>query len=184
MQHVAFVKDNFFKAILLYSSTHRTGDSNFIKNLFQETFEKYNLLNGVDPINILSDGGSENKGELLTWIHNIEAPPVVSKITAQTKDFPFSNAMPDSTHSIYKTEFMHGKLSLNTLVHLQDLERFVEYYNNQRYPTKLYGYTTMEIIGGKIPDKNRFKEQILVARKDRIQANQQFNCSAVTSCNS
>lgn len=182
IQKVAFVKDNFSKAILHYSSTDGKAGSKFIKNLFTETFEKYQLLNTVSPINILSDGGSENKGELLTWIEKIQAPPIVSKITAQTKDFPFSNSMSESTHSIYKTEFMNGKLSLNTQTHLQDLERFVQYYNYQRYPTELYGYTTMEIIQGKIPDKHRFTAQILEARQQRIITNQQFNdCNAVVS---
>lgn len=183
MQKVAFVKDNFSKAILHYSSTNGKAGSEFIRNLFQETFEKYQLLNNVSPINILSDGGSENKGELLTWVQNIQAPPTVTKITAQTKDFPFSNSMSESTHSIYKTEFMRGKLSLNTQTHLQDLARFVQYYNYERYPTELYGYTPMEIIKGKKPDKDRFKEQILEARQQRIIANQQFNnCGSAISC--
>lgn len=80
---------------------------------------------------------------------------------------------------------MNGKLSLNIQSHLQDLERFVHYYNYERYPTELYGYTTMEIIQGKILDKDRFKEQIVEARKSRVIANQQFNdCSSAMSCNS
>ncbi|WP_028891549.1 hypothetical protein [Tenacibaculum sp. 47A_GOM-205m] len=142
-------------------------------------------MNTVSPINILSDGRNENKGELLTWVQKIQAPPIVNKITAQTKEFPFSNSMSESTHSIYKTEFKRGKYYLNTQTHLQDLERFVKYYNHERYPTELYGYTTMEIIQGKIPDKDRFKEQILEARKNRIITNQQFNdCSSVMSCKS
>lgn len=184
VQKVAFVKDNFSKAVLHYSSTDGKAGSNFIKNLFLETFERYNLLGKTKPINILSDGGSENNGELLTWIQNIQSPPIVTKITAQTKDSPFSNSVSESTHSIYKTEFMRGKYSLNTQTHLQDLERFVAYYNHERYPTELYGYTTMEIIEGKTPDKDRFAAQILLARKSRVEANQQFNdCSSAMSCN-
>ena len=109
---------------------------------------------------------------------------MVTKITAQTKEFPFSNSMSESTHSIYKTEFKNGKLSLNTQMHLQDLERFVQYYNYERYPTELYGYTPMEIIQGKVPDKNRFKQQILLARKNRVSSNQQFNdCTKIMACN-
>ncbi|TDQ30377.1 hypothetical protein [Tenacibaculum caenipelagi] len=183
VQKVAFVKDNFSRAILHYSSTNGKAGSNFIKNLFLETFDKYQLLNKMNPINILSDGGSENKGEFLTWIQNIQAPPIVTKITAQTKDFPFSNSMSESTHRIYKTEFMRGKYSLNTQTHLQDLKQFVDYYNHHRYPTELYGYTTMEILKGKVPDKDRFKEQIQEARKKRIEVNQKFNdCVSAISC--
>lgn len=154
MQKVAFVKDNFSKGILHYDSTSGKAGSEFIKNLFAETFSKYNLLNAIKPINILSDGGSENKGELLSWIQNIQAPPTVTKITAQTKDFPFSNSMSESTHRIYKTEFLHGKYSLNEKTHLKDLDRFVEYYNHHRYPTDLFGLTPIDVVNGKTPDKN------------------------------
>ncbi|WP_339883497.1 hypothetical protein [Polaribacter vadi] len=185
VQKVAFVKDNFSKGILHYSSTNRKAGSEFIKNLFAETFAKYNLLNALKPINILSDGGSENKGELLSWINTIQAPLVVTKITAQTKDFPFSNSMSESTHSIYKTEFLHGKYSLNEKTHLKDLERFVEYYNHHRYPTDLFGLTPLEVVNGKIPDKNYFKEKIQEARKNRVLVNQQFNdCKIAIGCNS
>lgn len=76
VQKVAFVKDNYSKGILHYSSTHGKAESEFIANLFAETFTKYILLNAIKPINILSDGGGENKGELLSWVQNIQAPPV------------------------------------------------------------------------------------------------------------
>ena len=142
------------RQILHYDSTSGKAGSEFIKNLFAETFSKYNLLNAIKPINILSDGGSENKGELLSWIQNIQAPPTVTKITAQTKDFPFSNSMSESTHRIYKTEFLHGKYSLNEKTHLKDLDRFVEYYNHHRYPTDLFGLTPIDVVNGKTPDKN------------------------------
>ncbi len=183
VQKVAFVKDNFSKGILHYSSTSGKAGSEFIKNIFAETFDTYNLLNAIKPINILSDGGSENKGELLSWVQNIQAPPMVTKITAQTKDFPFSNSMSESTHSIYKTEFLNGKYSLNEKSHLKDLERFVEYYNHHRYPTELFGLTPFEVVNGKIPDKNYFKEKIQEARKNRVEVNQKFNdCKIALVC--
>ncbi|WP_430929176.1 hypothetical protein [Polaribacter marinivivus] len=185
MQKVAFVKYNFSRAILHYSSTSGKAGSEFIKNLFTETFEKYNLLNVTKPINILSDGGSENKGELLSWINTIQTPPIVTKITAQTKDFPFSNSMSESTHSIYKTEFLNGKYSLNEKSHLKDLKRFVDYYNYERYPTDLFGLTPTEVVNGKIPNKNYFKEKIQQARRNSVVINQQFNdCKIARVCNS
>ena len=183
IQKVAFVKDNFSKAILHVASRDGKAGSRFIKNLFQETFTKYDLLNTTKPISILSDGGSENKGELLTWINSIKAPPLITKITARTKEFPFSNSMAESTHSIYKTEFLHGKHSLNQQIHLLDLQRFIEYYNHHRYLTELYGYTPMEIIQGKTPNKDLYKQQIQLARKKRTLNNQEFNnCSIKVSC--
>lgn len=185
IQKVAFVKDNFSKAVLHHTSTNQKAGSEFIKNLFQETFEKYGLYNVAKPIHILSDGGSENKGAFLSWINGIQAPPFVMKITAQTKDFPFSNSMSESTHSIYKTEFLHGKYSVNEKLHLKDLQKFIEYYNYHRFPTELYGLTPMEVVEGKVPDKHFFKEQIQEARKNRVATNQKFNaCSIPVGCNS
>ncbi len=123
--------------------------------------------------------------ELLSWIENIKTPPFVMKITAQTKDFPFSNSMSESTHRIYKTEFLHGKYSLNEKSHLKDLEKFIAYYNDHRYPTELYGLTPMEVIQGKIPDKHFFKEKIQDARKNRVAVNQEFNaCGIPVGCTS
>lgn len=175
LQKVAFVKDTFSKAILHYSSTDGKARSSFIKNLFVETFEKHKLHNCSKPINILSDGGSENKGDFLSWIEHIQAPPAVTKITARTSVFPFSNSMSESTHSIYKTEFLQKQISVDKNQHLDQLETFVTHYNQSRYPTDLYGLTPHEVLQGASPDKHRFKNQLQVARKERIAANQSRN---------
>lgn len=156
LQAVAFVKDNFSKAILHYASTNSKAGSEFIKTLFQETFEKYKLLDIKDPINILSDGGSENKGAFLSWVNGIIAPPVVSKITARTDEFPYPNNMSESTHSIYKSEFLNGKISRNVMSHLLSLERFMVYYNQERFFTEHTGRRPIDILNGKMPDKYLF----------------------------
>ncbi len=175
MQKVAFVKDNFSKGLLHYKSTSGKADSKFIANLFQETFKKYQLFDQTNPIHIVSDGGSENKGELLSWIHQISAPPMVSKITARTEAFPYSNSMSESTHSIYKTGFMKKQISTNEAEHLKNLADFFKEYNEHRYPTELYGLTPLEVIAGNIPNKLLYTAKIQQARKDRIAINQVFN---------
>ena len=175
MQKVAFIKDNFSKAILHYASVSKKADSKFITKLFKETFDKYHLKNVTRPINILTDGGSENKGAFSTWVNHFNAPPIVSKITARTKDFPLSNSMAESTHSIYKTEFLKGQISRTIASHLSNLEQFVEYYNNERFPGDLYGLHPMEVIAGKSPNKDYFKQQIAEAKTRRIITNQTFN---------
>jgi hypothetical protein len=112
VQRVAFVKDNYSKAILGYTSADGSAGSQFIRTLFEEVFQRYDLLNAAEAINILSDGGSENKGSLLEWINQLEAPPGVRKISVNSPEFEFSNSMAESTHSIFKTEFMRRKHSL------------------------------------------------------------------------
>jgi transposase len=181
-QKVAFVKDNFSGALLHVKSTSGKAGSTFIRDLFQETFDKYALFNTVNPINILSDGGPENKGVLLDWIEQINAPPQVQKVTASTDKFPYSNSMSEVTHSIYKSDFMKGRYSYNQDSHLNDLDRFMDYYNSERYLGRLYGLTVLEVLGGEIPDKHRFKEQIATAVKKRVEENRAFNgCPMVKS---
>lgn len=160
---------------LHYKSTPFKANSNFIKDLIEETFIMYNLFDATLPINILSDGGPENKGEVLIWIQNIKAPPCVKKITAKTPDFPFSNSMSESTHSIYKSEFMKNKISLYVEQHLESLQRFVDYYNNHRYFGDHFGLTNMEVLNGVIANKNRFKESMELAKLERIEKNRLFN---------
>lgn len=174
VQYVAFVKDNFSKALLGYKSISQRPDSNFIRDLFEETFIKYHLLDASDQINILSDGGSENKGSLLEWINQIDSP-VVRKITGKTDGFPFSNSMSESTHSIYKSEFLQKQHSMDISKHLKNLDQFMIYYNNERFPSEHYGLTPIEVLEGEIPNKSRFREAIVQARIERIEKNRKFN---------
>lgn len=175
MQYVAFIKDNFSKALLGYKSIAKRPDSKFIRDLFEETFIKYHLLDASDSINILSDGGSENKGSLLEWINQISAPPVVHKLTAKTDEFPFSNSMAESTHSIYKSEFLQKKHSLNVEQHFQHLDEFMKYFNHDRYPFEHFGLTPYEVLEGETPNKFRFREQIKNRQKQRLEENRAFN---------
>jgi len=133
------------------------------------------LHDASKPINILSEGGSENKGVFLEWVNRMTAPPLITKITSNTPDFLFSNNMSESTHSIYKTEFMKTKFSLNIKQHLNDLDTFMIYYNDQRYPCEHYGLNPIEVLQGETPNKFRFREQIKNARTERIEVNKAFN---------
>ena len=184
IQKVAFVKDNFSSGLLHYKSTPKKAGSLFIKELLEETFKKHDLYNQKRDIHILSDGGSENKGEVLSWVKHINAPPVVKKITAMTEEFPFSNAMSEITHSIYKTEFMGGKQSEDRASHIKSLDTFMEYYNNHRYPCRLYGKTPIEIIKGENIDKTMFSETLKQSKVNRLDANRNFNdCIVKIGCN-
>ena len=183
VQNVAFVKDNFSSALLHVKSISTSANNSFIAGLLQETFDKYKLYSFNKDIHILSDGGSENKGEVLSWIKHIKAPPIVKKITAMTDEFPFSNAMSERTHSIYKTEFMGGHISDDINSHHKSLSDFMDYYNHQRYPCRLFGKTPMQIVNGEDIDKNLFTQQLQEAKLKRLEANRNFNaCIASTGC--
>ena len=171
IQKVAFVKDNFSSALLHYRSTAEKAGSQFIKELLEETFQKFSLYDHKKDIHILSDGGPENKGEVLSWVKHINASPVVKKITAMTEVFPFSNSMSEITHRIYKSEFMGGDHSENKVSHIKSLDAFMDYYNNNRYPCRLYGRTPMEIIDGQAIDRSLFSETLKKAKANRLEVN-------------
>ena len=64
--------------------------------------------------------------------------------------------MSESTHSIFKTEFMKKQLSKNETEYLKNLDKFVQYYNTERFSGELLGLNPLEIIAGKTPDKAYF----------------------------
>lgn len=62
-----------------------------------------------------------------TRVNHFNVPSVVTKITARTVDFSLSNSKSESTHSIYKTEFLKGQISRTVKNNLDNLKLFVEY---------------------------------------------------------
>lgn len=77
---------------------------------------------------------------------------------------------------------MKGEFSLNEAMHLKGLDHFIHYYNNERYPTNHYGFTVLEVLHGKIPDKNLFKNEIKLAQQLRYQENKSFNQCSFQFC--
>ncbi|PQJ18922.1 hypothetical protein BST94_00040 [Nonlabens xylanidelens] len=93
--------------------------------------------------------------------------------------------MSEITHSIYKSEFMGGKLSEDIVSHLKSLDDFMNYYNHHRYPCRLYGKTPMQIVNGDMIDKYLYKQKIKEAQVARVKTNQNFNaCIPNLGCKS
>lgn len=164
-----------------YKSTNGKADSTFIADLLKETFSKYKLHNHKKDIHILSDGGSENKGKVLSWIKNIIAPPIVKKTTALTNEFPFSNSMSESTHRIYKTDFIKGETSVNIVAHLKSLELFFYYFNHVKLPCRLHGRTLMEVINGLPIDRYLFSEQEKIIEKIKLKKTRNYIITLLNS---
>jgi len=174
IQKVAFVKDNYSKAILNHASTDGKAGSEFIRNLLEDTYISYGLRNLTHDINLVTDGGSENKGLVLDWIDELDTPPAVRKLTAKTDEFPFTNNMAESTHRIFRMEFLHGRVPRNKAECDKWIEEFVHYYSHQRYPTDHLGLTVMEVLNGIKPDKDKYKHEKELARQNRYETNIKF----------
>ena len=172
---VAFVKDNFSKAIL-HCGLLLNGSSQHIRDLLHCAFEKFGLYKNPDPIFIVSDGGSENKGELIKWVNKISDADVTKLIAG--KDFPFTNAMSESVHHLYKTFFAPGKIYFDDDHIQRDLDRFVQFVNYEWFPLELYGSAPMEVLNSGVVERGRFSEQIRKARRQRVLENRTFPCGS------
>jgi hypothetical protein len=175
---VAIVRDNYSKAPLHRKIIDTNLNSKFIKELLEETFEKYKLFDRTHEINIISDGGSENKGEVINWIGNIKAPPFVKKIIAGTLEFKQSNSMIEGLFHLFKHDFLNGELIINKQHLEKKLDIFFDHTLN-RYFTELYGLTPQQILDAEIIDRHRFKNQIKQAKENRKAINKAFKCNAI-----
>lgn len=129
----------------------------------------------------MSDGGPENKGNVLQWITNIKAPPCVKKITAKTDVFPHSNSMIEGSFHLFKHDFLKGELLYDGEKCDKKLNEFMAHCLN-RYFGELHGLTPQQVLDGETPNKHKFKDQIAKAKKERIEANKTFSACATTSC--
>lgn len=169
-KRVVFVKDNFSKA-LLHKVIVPDGKSTWIADVLKETFSKHHLINYTDPINIISDKGSENKGEVLKWIQELNTLNMVIKKTVGEDNFKYYNNEVESCFHIFKNEFSRDKLYHEEDDLQKGIEEFEIYFNKKRYPKELYGLTPQQILDGAIPDKNKFTEKIKIQKKLRYQKN-------------
>ena len=176
---VVFVKDNYSKAIL-YGAIVPAGNSFYIRDILIETFKKYSLTSNDELINIVSDGGSENAGDVLKWINNQEQGKV-AKIIAK-KDNSISNNMVESCNHIFKNVFMADKIPKTNSDLKLYIEQFEKYHNQQWFPIEFHGLNPEEILNGAIPDKNKFIEQTIQAGKARVIENKRYDSEHCLAC--
>ncbi len=172
---VAFVKENKSKAII-GSKVLPDKSSEHIRDLFAGVFEEFKLQGFPERISIVSDGGSENKGELLSWIA-MQVLPEVKKLTSGID--VRSNSHSETVHHIFKAEFLRYQPPSDASV---AVEKFVQYYNHERYMVDHFGYTCWEVLHGAVPDKNRFAAQKAEARLMRLEENRTFKCLPKIGC--
>lgn len=170
-RRVAFVKDNFSKVILGYAILPN-GKSEFIRNLLMHVFAKFDLFNSNRPINIVSDGGPENKGDAIAWINGLSFMNVKKLIAGL--DFPSTNAMSESTHHLLKAFFAPGKIYVDDYELRKGLESFVLFANHNWFPVEFFGSSPIEVMSSGFIDRNKFSVKIKDAQKLRVIENRNF----------
>jgi hypothetical protein len=178
---LTLVKDNFSKAPLHYIITKMNVNSTIIKNVLEQTFDKYKLFERTNDITIVSDGGAENKGEVTNWVGSLKAPPCVHKVTAYLQPYEHSNNMIESSFNLFKNDFLKTEPLTNQKHLTKKIEEFIQHCQH-RYFGEHYGITPYQILNGLQPDKNKFTPQIKAAAVKRREANKNFRCSRVPAC--
>ena len=173
-QRVVFVKDNFSKAVLHFAIVPN-GKSEFVTDVLKQTFEKFGLINFTKAINIVSDKGTENKGEVLSWINEIAQSHLVFKQTVGENGFMFTNNEVENSFHIFKNQFAKYRIFITVADLLKALEEFLYYNNEIRYPKNLYGLHPIQVLKGETINKYCFAPKLQVARDLRYQTNKSMN---------
>lgn len=169
---IQFIQDNYSRAILGWRASLSPWKSADTRAHLEEVCKTHDLFN--KPARLLCDGGSENAGEVDLFLAgaNISIQRIVAWV-----DVWFSNSMIEAVNKRIKYEFLFR--ILRHLHSLGDVERAIaaavaEY--NARPLGVLFGSTPVEVLAGEIPDKDRFKPQILAAKLARPVINRAQLC--------
>jgi len=121
---------------------------------------------------LISDGGSENKGELQKWI---DKPGMFWKKLIAQVDIIQSNSMIEAANRILKHEFLFLRDIKNIETLNKTMPHILQEYNN-RPAGMLFGLTPNEVLTGKVPDRNLFKEYIKKGNMRRQKINKKISC--------
>jgi hypothetical protein len=177
---VVFVKDNYSKSLLHYEIAPNAA-SLHIRDVLHHTFEKYDLYSVGMPIHIVSDDGTENKGEVTLWLGTKRNNHVMRVIAKKETDI--SNNMVETANHQFKNMFMKGKPIPQDSEELQQLlDAFYNYTNYEWMPGEFFGLTPSEVRNGEIPNRYLFTERIQQAIKERQIANKFVGLEICKGC--
>ena len=166
------VIDNFSRKILSWRVSDKLGSATTRELLIEASSH----LDGLEPnpdVVIVTDGGSENLGEVDTLLEDSRS---LRRVLAQV-DVTFSNSLIEA----FWRQLKHHWLFLNVLDTTAAVRRLVEFYvreHNEKVPRAVLGARTPdEVYFGREENlSERLSEQQSQARKARVAANQQTSC--------
>lgn len=165
--YIYLIIDNFSRTILNWKASLQYSSA-IALDLLKEAIQKHNIQLNTS---LITDGGSENKGELSRFIEGNEN---VEKLIAQ-KDIIQSNSMVEAVNKHVKYYYLFKK----DLKDYTETKNYLSYsivdYNNKPHG-KLYGLTPIEVLNGEKPNKDIFKNDIANAKKNRLIQNQSIEC--------
>lgn len=165
--YIYFIVDNFSRTILNWTASVEYS-SRIALSVLKDAIHKHNIE--IDST-LVTDGGPENHGEVSRFISDKRN---IKHVIAQ-KDIIQSNSMVEAVNKHIKYYYLFKK----NLKDLNDTRNYlsisIEDYNNKPHG-RLYGLTPNETLKGYVPNKDRYKNDIQNARKNRILLNQSIEC--------
>lgn len=189
--HIYILIDNFSKMILNFKIASKV-DSAVCSSLIEEAVSKHqavfskltmpdlfplinlNLSKESSFVHLMTDGGSENQGQVNRIIFDKNLP--INKITAG-KDVTFSNSPIEALNKIVKYQQLYLLDIPNQEALIQKLTEWIPIYNQER-PNRAGRYllTPQEIYEGVSVDSKLLKKQMKNAKKERISKNKKTSC--------
>lgn len=169
--YIYFLVDNYSRYILNWKASFKYSSKITLENLL-EANKKYQLNKHPYTIDLISDGGTENKGVVDRYTSNPKNN--IRKLLALIA-IRFSNSIVEAVNKRIKYDFLFRTDILNFKHLIKYLEWAVEQYNLKPHYS-LYGLCPTEVFNGAIPNKHMFSEAIKEAGSKRIQENKLANC--------
>ncbi|MGD2033807.1 MAG: DDE-type integrase/transposase/recombinase [Bacteroidales bacterium] len=164
--YLYFLVDNYSRFILNWKASLEYSAKITFQNI-SEAYEKYKLKNINPHVDLICDGGSENKGPVDVFVDNYDSN--IQKLVAQT-DIRFSNSMVEAVNKRIKYDFLFNTKLEDIYQTVKYLNCAVSQYNNKPH-SSLYGLTPTEVFNGTLPNKDMYKPALLQAAKKRKEIN-------------
>jgi putative transposase len=172
--YLYFLVDNFSRFILTWKASLEYSAKIAFENI-SEAYNKYDLGEVPPYIELITDGGSENKGAVEDFVNRPNSN--ILKLIAQT-DTIFSNSMVEAVNKRIKYDFLFTVNLLNIEQVKIYLSWAVDQYNKKHH-SALLGLTPNEVFNGMLPDKDMFKpamKQAAIKRKEINMGQDCLNC--------
>jgi hypothetical protein len=171
--YLYFLVDNFSRFILGWRASLQYSSA-ITFDLMKEVYEKYRPSQLRLIVELIVDGGPENKGMLDKYINQTKVH--INKLIAQ-KDIVFSNSMVEAVNKQMKYAYLFTKELQDFKQTLGFLKDFAVDDYNKKPHYALFGLTPVEVFYGKLPDKQLLHKQIANARAQRLLKNSNFDCN-------
>lgn len=133
--YIYLIQDNYSRHILNWKVSKSCNSQTAFENLY-EACEKYNLL-GDGRIDLIVDGGSENKGRLLEFIKQ----QTTIELKVALKDIPYSNNMIEAENGRIKHRFLYRREYANMEALESELPQIM-YKNGNEIPRHYLDFRT------------------------------------------